>query len=207
MKKHNFFIFLTFLTLTTGLFIFSCSHDPDPDPLPVTCDTNNSPFDQLYNQTLTNPLYVNHVTYDSEVHSYTFEVLHNESICSVGYQSQPTLSTVPYLIEIWDVSNNILLGSVNTTFSSTATQYRAFPSSIPVYPGRQYCVKRIQTNWSSVTPYITSTIGRMLVTATGGPLTSLPFSNGRIKITGSSLYQNANTATNWGLPYIDIVFE
>ncbi len=201
MKKY-----IKFLGILFSILLISCGSDDDPI-VTATCDSTNTEFKQLYNQTVASTVLNNDiVNYDSEIHSYTFEVTTAKTICSVGYQSQPALSAVPYVIEVWDVTTStpILKGSVSSTFSSTATSYVSFSSTIPLTVGNSYMVKRIQTSWGTD---ISNTGGIMVCTVTGAPLSAFPYTCGSLKITGSSLYQNAITQTNWAIPYIDIVFE
>lgn len=201
MKKY-----IKFLGIICCILFISCGSDDDPI-VTATCDSTNTEFKQLYNQTVASTVLNNDiVNYDSEIHSYTFEVTTAKTICSVGYQSQPALSAVPYVIEIWDVTTStpVLKGSVSSTFLSTATSYVSFSTTIPLTVGNSYMVKRIQTSWGSD---ISNTVGRMVCTVTGAPLSAFPYTFGSLKITGSSLYQNAITQTNWAIPYIDIVFE
>jgi hypothetical protein len=193
---------MTIVFLTT-ILIAGC----DPADVATPCDNTNTAFKQLYNQTVAITMPIPNqdvVTYDSEIHSYTFEVDSQKSICSVGYQSQPALSTTPYLIEIWDETPTtpVLIGSLSSVFSSTTTSYASFASPIHLAVGNSYRIKRIQTTWGSS---IGNTIGRMVNTSTGAPLT-FPYTFGTLKITGSSLYQNAGTQNDWAIPYIEIVF-
>jgi hypothetical protein len=201
INKMNFL-----LLLFVALFTLSCDSDDDPI-VTATCDDTNTEFKQLYNQTVASSI-LNHdiINYDSEIHSYTFEVTTAKTICSVGYQSQPALSTTPYIIEVWDVTSTTpaMVGTVTSMFSSTTTSYVPFTTPIILTVGNIYQVKRIQTNWGTD---ISNTVGRMVCTVTGAPISTFPFTFGSLKITGSSLYQNAGTQTDWAIPYIDIVFE
>ena len=169
------------------------------------CDNSNTEFNKIFNNLVnTAPAgtYQDIRTYDSEIHSYTFEVLNPQTICSVGYQSEPALTGISYSIEIWRGANTTPEASVTSTFSSTGTSYVNLPVPLLVTPGNVYVIKRIQTNWS---PDITRTIGRLVKKPAG----NVPFPQvfGDLKITGSKLYQNATTQTDWAIPFIDIVFQ
>ena len=194
---------LSALLLLSMLFASCDNKDNQDTPTPTdakSCDTSNSQFKQLYAAA---PL-TNQITYDSEIHSYNFEVTANHKICSIGYQSQPGLATTPYLMEIEDVStpgSPIVIGTLSALFSSTATSYVSFATPVTVLVGRKYKMKRIQTMWGS---NIGLTIGR-LKTAPSGAIT-FPLTFGDLVITSTSLYQMAQTSNNWGLPCIDIVF-
>lgn len=184
--------------------IVACNPN-DPTPV-VTCDQNNTLFNQLYQSVLSNPSNVERVFMDREVHSYTFEVLSNKTICKVGYQSFPDISTIPYLIEIVDNTSNTIIYSGSHVFSSSATSYVSI-NPISIVVGRSYTIKRVQTNWA---PYITNTIGRMVHNQALSSNLVFPFIVGDLKITGSVLsdYNPINGAQNdMCLPYIDIVFQ
>lgn len=206
MKKVIQFVVLFF----AAILVFSCTKnegDTKPlDPKPE-CITINSQFNNLYAGLLastTNPIYQNLITYDSEIHSYTFEVSSNQTICSVGYQSQLAIANIPYVIEIFDVSANQIIYSGSHIFSATSTSFVTLNIPVNLAATRSYIIKRIQSNYAPIS--ISSTIGRVATNVTGAPL-SLPFSNGILKITGTKLYQNAAVVTNQYLPYIDIVFK
>jgi hypothetical protein len=141
------------------------------------------------------------MTYDSEIHSYTFEVSTPKTICSIGYQSQPALATVPYVIEISINGATTPVFSANFTFSSVATSYQVLSTPLLVTPGNSYTIRRIQTSYTN----IGDIIGRVL--RPGGTAFSFPITQGDLRITGTSLYQHANTANNVFIPFIDIVFQ
>ena len=183
-----------------GLSIASCSPPPPPPPAPP-CVTTGTDFQQLYANTVALPAHSNVVTYDSEVHSYTFELFATKTICSVGYQSQPAIAATPYVIEIYDNTTSTLVYSGSHVFSSAATSYVSIPS-VTLNAGKSYTIRRIQTSWGSS---IGNTIGRMVINNAGN--VAFPQTYGNMKITGSSLYQNAGTKTNWAIPFIDIVFQ
>ena len=158
-------------------------------------------FQNLYATVTALPGHSNVVTYDSEVHSYTFELFTTKTVCSIGYQSQPAIAAVPYVIEIFNNTTSTLVYSGSHVFSSASTSYVSIPS-LTLNAGDSYTIRRIQTNW---TPNIGNTIGR-LVKNTPGNVT-FPQISGNMKITGSKFYQNAGTQLNWAIPFIDIVFQ
>lgn len=197
------FKLISFLICIIVPIIISCTDEDDSivnNPSPQ-CDSSNTTFNQLYNNLVATSPNQNLTTMDLETHSYTFEVLSNKTICSVGYQSLPTFNTTPYLIEIYDNTSSTLVYSGSHTFSSAATSYVSI-TPIPVTVGHSYTIKRIQTNWGSD---ITNTIGRLVVDY--GANLSFPVTFGDLKITGSSFYGTGGPADNWAIPYIDIVFQ
>jgi hypothetical protein len=185
--------------------IFGCSPSPTPSPTPSpspsACVTTGTDFQQIYANAVALPAHSNVVTYDSEVHSYTFNLIATKTVCSIGYQSQPAIAATPYVIEIYDNTTSILVYTGSHVFSSLATSYVTIPS-VTLIAGDSYTIKRIQTNWGS---NIVNTIGRLVKNNAGN--VTFPKNFGNMRITGSSLYQNAGTATNWAIPYIDIVFQ
>lgn len=183
--------------------IISCNDEDDSivNKAPQ-CDSSNTTFNQLYNNLVAISPNQDITTMDLETHSYTFEVLTNKTICSIGYQSLPTFNTTPYVMEIYDNTTSTVLYSGSHTFSSTATSYVSI-TPIQVVVGHSYTVKRIQTNWGSD---ISNTIGRLVEDSTGANLI-FPATLGNLKITGSSFYSSGDPTDNWAIPYIDIVFQ
>lgn len=189
------------LALILGLSIVGCTPTPTPTPTPAGCVTTGTDFQQLYANVTALTGHSNVVTYDSEVHSYTFELFATKTVCSIGYQSQPAIAATPYVIEIYNNTTATLVYTGNHVFNSAITSYVTIPS-VTLVAGNSYTIKRIQTNWGT---NIGNTIGRLVRNNSGN--VSFPQTFGNIKITGSSFYQNAGTQTNWAIPYIDIVFQ
>lgn len=186
-----------------SMFMISCGTSPTPTP---TCNTSNTLFQQIYNNVATAAGNTNTITFDNDVHQYNFTVSTNKVICSVGYQSQPAVASQIYKIQIIDFTpgSTAILATVNSTFSSTTTSYASVPNII-VVPGHTYAIRRTLTNDLG---YVVNTVGRM-VTSTSNPTIPFPYTVGDLTITGSTLYQSGSTPTvfNFGLPFIDIVFQ
>lgn len=196
------------LALLAMLAITSCTKEeilnkpaPSGSPSVLACVTSGTDFQQLYANVLTGTGNTNVVTYDSEIHSYTFTLAAPKTVCSIGYQSQPGIASTPYTIEIYNNSTNSVVYTGNHVFSSAITSYVSIPG-VNLNATDSYTIKRIQTNWAG---NIGNTIGR-LVKNTSGSI-SFPQTFGVLRITGSKLYQNAATQTDWAIPYIDIVFQ
>lgn len=197
------FKFIKLLVCFIIPLLISCTDEDDESVVnnPLQCDSSNTTFNQLYTNLVAISPNQDQTTMDLETHSYTFEVLSNKTICSIGYQSLPTFNTTPYVIEIYDNTSSSVLYSGSHTFSSAATSYVSI-TPIQVVVGHSYTIKRIQTNWGSD---IANTIGR-LVRNPSVDLT-FPITFGDLKITSSSFYGTGGPADNWALPYIDIVFQ
>tara|TARA_R110002049_G_scaffold64019_2_gene169543 strand:+ start:1149 stop:1718 length:570 start_codon:yes stop_codon:yes gene_type:complete len=178
--------------------IISCS--PDDNNVPdLDCDNSTSEFQTLYQNMLTSG-HTDKVTYDTEIHEYTFELSTTEEVCEIGYQSQSGVATTPYVIEIVDNSTTTTIYSGSHTFSDTATSYVTPIAPISLQAGTSYTIKRIQTNWGA---NIGNTIGRMATNNSMG----FPYTNGTMTITGSNFHQNGGPAIDFGVPYIDIIFK
>lgn len=138
---------------------------------------------------------------DAETHTYSFEVSSPKTICMIGYQSLPSFNQTPYLIEVYDSTSNTLLYNGNHIFSPNSTSYYSI-TPIALVVGHSYTIRRIQTNWAG---NIGNTIGRVVHSSTAS--ITLPATFGDLTITGSSFYGTGGPHYNWGVPYIDIVFE
>lgn len=175
----------------------------------TTCSATASDFNSLYNGLAANTAtYTDHETLDLEVHSYTFSVNTQKTICSIGYKAQPELATRNYEIKITDVGNNNVLYDGFHLFSTTSTSYVTPSSSITLNPGRVYKIERIQTNYAGTLSGIGNTIGR-LIDNSFSPMT-FPKTFGSINVLGASAYDVGTTPTffsNNFIPYIDIRFQ
>lgn len=197
-------ISLTILVFAVlSMFTIGCT--PPPPPPPPSCNTSNTLFHQIYNATAAISGNVDVVTYDSEVHEYSFTLSANKIVCSVGYQSQPAIAAaaIPYTIMLRDNTTSTNIFTISNTFSSSTTSYVSIPSTPTLIAGHSYTLKRILTSYAG---NIGNTIGRMVKSSSTTSIT-FPYSSGVMTITGSNFYQNASTATNLGIPFIDIVFQ
>lgn len=195
VKLFSLFLiaFISFLSTGCG----SSSTDPTP------CSTTGTYFQAIYSNTATAAGNTDMVTYDSEIHEYSFRLSANKTVCSVGYQSQPAISSLPYTIELRDSTTHTTVFNISSTFSSSATSYVSVPSNPVLTTGHVYTLKRIITSYGGL---ITNTVGRMAISTSFTPL-SFPTSSGDMSIIGSKYYQNATAVTDLGIPFIDIVFK
>lgn len=193
--------FIPLLLSATLLFSLNCKNDDDDNSsqqeAKMQCDSSNTSFNKLYISLVTPTNLGIAPTLDLVTHSYTFSVTANKTICKVGYQSVPAMSSTPYLIEIYDNTSASILYSGSHTFSSTATSYATI-TPVAIQTGHSYTIKRIQNNYASS---IVNTIGRLISNST------YPVIYGDLKITGSSFYGTGGPVNNNSIPYIDIVFE
>jgi hypothetical protein len=164
--------------------------------------TNNSDFQYIHNALIKSG-HESDVTWDAEVHSYTFVLNENKTIKSFGYQSQSSLSSTDYIIEIIKNSDSSIVYSGGHQFSSSDLTYVTPNSTINLQSGVHYTLNRIQTNWGQ---YITETIGHIVKTEQS----DYPMSHGAMTITESSFHDFGSTSS-WqkyqALPRIDIVFN
>ena len=201
-KKEK--LYLPLLSIAFTLLLTCCTpNNPTPTPLPPpVCNTSNTDFQQIYSNLLATANHVNINSFDTEIHEYTFTLSANKALCSVGYQSQAAISSVPYKIELLDASNNILY-SGNHTFSPTMTSYVSI-APINLTAGQSYTIRRTML-LSNAGGLFSNIIGR-LVRNTSGTI-SFPTTSGIMTITGSKFYQNGGPLINAGVPYIDLAFQ
>ena len=199
MKTHIKKIGLLLVAIVATL---SCSND-DNQNQGGGCNTANSEFSQLYATTLaSDPLFTDVTTMDLLTHEYTFEVSTNETVCSIGYQGNANLyaASIPYLIEIVDNNTNLTIYSGNHVFDSTQIEYMSItPTNLTA--GTSYTLKRTVTNYLG---NIGNTVGRLL--RFNGP-SPYPVSNAAITITSSDFYGTGGPVPDFGIPYIDIIFQ
>lgn len=186
-------IYLVALSL---IFFIGCDEDVDNS---IQCNNTNSEFQSIFKNMLSSG-YEEDVSFDTEIHEYTFTLSADREICKIGYQSQPGISSTPYLIEIVDNSKNVIIYSNNHTFSSTSTSYVTPTSTINLQSGVSYTIKRIQTNWKTD---ITFTIGRL---ARKNQM-DFPYSSGIMTISTADFYQRGGPLTELAVPYIDLIFK
>lgn len=185
--KSFFFIFIS-------IGLFSCKKGK--------FKTNNSDFQHIYND-LIKTGHKADITWDAEVHSYTFVLNENKSIKSFGYQSQSSLSSTDYLIEIINNTDSSIVYSGGHLFSSTDISYAAPNSQINLLSDVHYTLNRIQTNWGQ---YITETVGHIVKT----DQSDYPLSYGSLTIT-ETRFHDYGASSSWqkyqALPRIDLVFN
>ena len=175
----------------------------------TTCSTTTSDFDSLYTGLASNTSVYNDTdTIDLQVHSYTFSVNTQKTICSIGYRAQPEMTSRTYEIKITDVGNNAVLFDGFHLFSTSSTSYVTPSSTITLNPGRVYKLERIQNNYAGTPSGLLNTIGRVVHHNSFSPIT-FPQSFGNINVLGASAYDvNANPVflDNF-IPFIDIRFQ
>ena len=195
---------LGFLTSQTG-----CTPPPPPPPPPAPCVTTGTDFQTLYTNTLAlSSAYNNYTTMDLVTHEYTFFISTNKTVCSIGYQGNANLFTasIPYTIEIYDNTNSMLVYSGNHVFNSAFTDYVTPTAPINLTAGNSYTIKRKAVNYLG---NIGNTIGRIcrFSNSPAPPVVPYPVNFGIMTITASNFYGTGGPVPNYGIPYIDIVFQ
>jgi hypothetical protein len=201
MKKLKKALTMISVILITILSTSCSSNNSNPAPTPAACDASSTNFQTIFGTG-------GRVSYDFDVHSYTFKVASNKTICKIGYQSTAYNTSNPYTIKILQGTSTIY--NQAHVFSSTATSYITPSSTINLTAGVVYTIERIQTNSS---PSNFENWGRIKGVA-------FPLSSGDLTITGSKFYfdptyvnpatgfPNGTSTINGGdLPFIDIVFQ
>lgn len=193
------------ISLISVLYL-SCGNDPDPIPQPAGCNNVNTDFQVLYTNTLlSNPLFDNYTTMDLLTHEYSFTANANKTICTIGYQGNAVMyaNNLPYTIEIYNVTTNTTIYTGNHLFNSTTTDYKTItPTNI--IAGNNYVIRRI-IPVGGYNGDLMNTIGRICRFNTG--TVPYPVTQGAITITASDFYGTGGPVPNYGIPYIDIVFQ
>lgn len=187
------------------VLLTSCSpNNPPLPPPPAACNTVGTDFQNLYAATLaSNALYDNYLTMDLVTHEYTFTVSTNKTVCTLGYQGNATLfaSSIPYTMEIYNNTTSTMVYSGNIVFNSASTDYQPITPT-PLVAGNSYTIRRNANNYLG---NIGNTIGR-ICRKNAGP-NQYPAANGVLTITASDFYGTGGPVPNYGVPYIDIVFQ
>ncbi|MCC7522085.1 MAG: hypothetical protein IT220_10660 [Flavobacteriaceae bacterium] len=178
-----------------------------PPPPPPPCITTGTDFQGIYAATLaSNSSYDNYTTMDLVTHEYTFTMLANKTVCQIGYQGNANLyaSSIAYNIEIYDNTNSVMIYTGSHLFNSASTDYVVPSSSINLISGNSYTIRRIASNYLG---NIGNTIGR-IARYNGAPLPSATVLSGSfMQITSSNFYGTGGPVPNFGIPFIDIVFQ
>lgn len=187
---------LKVIPVVLALALVSCNND---DPTAPTCVTSSTEFRSIY-QVLLDSGHTQNDTMGTEIHEYSFYLSEDRRICRFGYDSQPQMMSTPYTIEIVDSVTATQVYSSSHSFYAAGTMLVQASSPVLLQAGVTYTIRRIQTDWGTDT---TALYGRVVELA---PL-SFPLSSGDMTITSSNFYNVGGPSPNYGLPYIDIVFE
>jgi hypothetical protein len=184
------------------LSIIGCSKsDPEPvvvAPVVVSCDSSNTLFNQLYNQTdAASTIISNRQLYDLKIYEYTFNVNSSKTICSIGL-SAPANNT-SYTIEIFNKTSGVMSYTGVLVFNTGITNYQTItPTQLVV--GNEYIIRRKA-----------SVLGDTITRGLGfGTSSIFPVTLNGLTITDSDIYDplpSVRSFTNKSLPFIDIVFQ
>lgn len=203
------------LLLLSTIAITSCSSNDAESTVIASvvapCITTNTLFQQLYNPLNTTAFPESLSGYNNAVtHEYTFNITNAATICSIGYQSQTTLASQNYVIEIYDTVTNAVVKTITSNFSSTFTSYVTLTTPLVLVSGRSYKIKR----YGPATVANPNGAGRCVSNnVTGAGNVSFPKTSGNLTITDSDFYTSNSTGiisagdNNNSMPYIDIVFQ
>lgn len=190
------------ITLLTFGLLIACD---DGSNQAEYCSATNTNFQNLYTTTLnSNSAYTNMTTMDLLTHEYSFTVSAAKNICAIGYQGNATMQSnnLPYTIEVFNSTTSTMIFTGTNVFNSTAISY--FGASGTLSTGNTYVVRRIIPA-SGYLGDLNNTIGRVCAFNSGG--SPFPVSSGDITIISSNFYGTGGPIPNFGIPYIDIVFE
>lgn len=192
------------LILLASFSLMSCDDDDEGGyPIPMSvCDTDNSAFKQLVDQTMANNGDYELVeTMDLAVHSYSFSVSTDKTICRIGYLAQPNLD-VDYEIRIIDATNgNQVIYTGMHSFSSTSMTYESV-GGVQLTANTEYIIEREYNPGF----FNSANIGTLMRDINGNDV-AFPMSLGDLTILGSNFYGYGGPIEDVYLPYIDLVFE
>lgn len=180
------------------LSLMGCAPTP---PESMAFETNNTPFQQLSDSLLVSPEYKSQITYDTEVHEYTFVMHRSGNICCIGYQSLPTITGIPYTIELVNRENKVLF-SGNYTFTAGNLKY-VEAQQIRITANEPYTLRRIML-LQEAGNNSDNLMGRTIIKK--NKTMTFPVRFGNMTIIGSNFYQNGGPLQNAGIPFIDFVF-
>ena len=180
--------------LFLSIIIAGCSGS---DPVPsASCNTVGTPFQQLAANLMssTMPIYGTNVSMDLDTHEYTFKLLANKTVCSIGYQNQGGY-TGQYLMKI--MQGTAVLYSGNHSFVSSSTVF------VPITPvvltaGVSYTISRTLLTGTTTNHQL----GKAILDASGGPI-SYPVTDGNMTILSSTFYGSGGPVNNYAIPCID----
>ncbi|MEP7238136.1 MAG: hypothetical protein ABI685_09735 [Ferruginibacter sp.] len=205
-KRLKQFLAIGVPALLLGIAVFiigpACSTGPVPTVV-APCDTANSAFRQLYlnsKNTIAGSADIN--SWDLLIHEYSFKVAVNKTICAIGYQGNAAVfaANVPYIIEISNSTGTVLFTS-NFIFNSTRVDYRSI-SPVVLTANQTYFIKRKLTNNLG---NLNNNLGKVLTFTTAN---HFPVTFGDLTLTSSNFYDfTAVSSGNFGIPFIDIVFQ
>ena len=187
LKKIGILFFLS--------MVFAGCSSPSPAPM-ATCNTVGTPFQLLATSLLasTMPIYGTTVTMDLNTHEYTFKLLANKTVCSIGYQNQGGY-TGQYLMKI--SQGTAVLYSGNLSFVSTGTVF------VPITPvaltaGVTYTISRTLLSGTTLSHQLGKALSMASVSVVPFPVT-----DGNMTILSSTFYGAGGPVNNNVIPYID----
>lgn len=203
MKKILLTVVLPVVLIAGAILAIGSSCGSNPLPVITPCDITNSKFKNTFAWAKTNITGAKDtISWDLDTHEYTFTSASNATICKVGYQGTNALfvASIPYKIEIVNGTGTVLYTG-NHVFQSSATDYQAI-TPVNITAGQSYKIRRTVTNnLGNLNNYT----GRVLLFGSS----NFPVNNIGLAITASNFYTSGGPmgAGNYGIPYIDIVFQ
>ncbi len=205
-KKVQQFLTIAVPAILLGVAVFvigpACGPGPGPT-VAASCDTTNSAFRQLYlNSKNTLSGSTENSTWDLLTHEYSFKVSVAKTICAIGYQGNAAVfaASVPYTIEITNSTGTILFTN-NYIFNSTRVDYKSI-TPLALVANQTYIIKRRLTNNLS---NLNNNLGKVLLFNVGN---RYPIVVGDLTLTASNFYDaTPGPLVNYGIPYVDIVFQ
>ena len=165
------------------------------------CPNADHPMEDLFTANANLDEYLSIVDYQTETHEYSFRLLQDGVICSVGYLADTSVSN--YIIQILDANGTILVDE-EIKFASDALEFRPIPD-INIIANEEYTIRRICKDYPSDV-HLAGSILKANNVPIGTPQLSLPLTEGDLVITAVAFYGKNEEVPN-AIPRIEFGFE
>lgn len=183
------------LALPAFIFcLYSCSNT---DP----CPNADHPIEDLFVANANSEEYLTTRGYETETHEYSFKLIEDGVICSVGYLADTSVSS--YIIQILD-SNETILVDEEIKFPSDVLGFRPIPD-VSVIANEEYTIRRICKDYPADV-HLAGAILKADNVPIGTPILELPFTNESLIITSVAFYGKNEESPN-AIPRIEFGFE
>lgn len=199
----NYFASMLCLVATVALLLLSGCPGSVEQPATTTCSEVGSDFNQLVNGLFAKKTATEKISWDLPTHFYTFSVSANRKVCKIGYKGNAALFTnnKPYKIEINDAAGASVYAG-NHLFKSNTIDYQSI-TPITLLAGKTYTIKRTVVGYTN-----SSQVEGMIITFnSNNNINNFPISQGALTITQAGFSGGGAPINNYGIPFINMVFE
>ncbi len=183
------------LALPVVILLFSACSNTDP------CPNADHPIEDIFSAFGNDEEFLSTRDYPSETHEYSFKMLTDGVICSVGYLADTSVSN--YIIQILD-ANGATLVDESIKFPSDVLGFRPIPD-VTVLANETYTIRRICQEYPD-DDHLSGAILKADNVPIGTSILELPFTEGDISITAVGFYGKNEFPSN-AIPRIEIGFE